>query len=81
MNKEQIIKEIEIVSKWFTDKSGDNLAAVFESFSGAAGNGVEPRVDGESKVNENGELKIDDHYYNGLNANFGRCTRPFHGRI
>ena len=28
----QILEQIELVAKWFTDKSGDNLAAVFEAF-------------------------------------------------
>ena len=28
----QILEQIEIVAKWFTDKSGDNLALVFEKF-------------------------------------------------
>lgn len=29
----QILEQLEIVAKWFTDKSGDNLAEVFECFS------------------------------------------------
>ena len=29
----QVLEQIEIVAKWFTDKSGDNLVGVFESFS------------------------------------------------
>jgi hypothetical protein len=31
----QILEQIEIVAKWFTDKSGDNLVGVFEAFSSA----------------------------------------------
>jgi hypothetical protein len=30
----KLLEQLEIVSKWFTDKSGDNLAHVFESFPG-----------------------------------------------
>lgn len=29
----QILEQIEVLAKWFTDKSGDNLVGVFESFS------------------------------------------------
>ncbi len=31
----QILEQIEVVAKWFTDKSGDNLVGVFEAFSSA----------------------------------------------
>ena len=33
----KLLEQIEIVSKWFTDKSGDNLTHVFESFKPAGG--------------------------------------------
>lgn len=28
----QILEQIEVVAKWFTDKSGDKFAAIFEAF-------------------------------------------------
>lgn len=31
----QVLEQIEVVAKWFTDKSGDNLACVFEAFDRA----------------------------------------------
>lgn len=31
----QVLEQLEIVAKWFTDKSGDHLAGVFEAFSSA----------------------------------------------
>ena len=33
----KLLEQIEIVSKWFTDKSGDNLTHVFESFGEGGG--------------------------------------------
>jgi hypothetical protein len=32
----QILEQIEVLAKWFTDKSGDNLVGVFEAFSPGA---------------------------------------------
>ena len=52
----KLLEQIEIVSKWFTDKSGDNLASVFESTS------RQFAVDGEGTKH----LKGDKHYYEHL---------------
>lgn len=39
----QVLEQIEVVAKWFTDKSGDNLAGAFEAFDNKV-------VDAENKV-------------------------------
>jgi hypothetical protein len=54
----KLLEQLEIVAKWFTDKSGDNLVNVFESFPND--------VDGFINAPLNGTgLKIpnDSHYY------------------
>jgi len=50
----KMLEQLEIVAKWFTDKSGDNLAFVFESF-------------GDTYQLTNTNPKINSHYYKVLN--------------
>ena len=38
----KLLEQIEIVSKWFTDKSGDNLTHVFESFGESGNDALQP---------------------------------------
>jgi hypothetical protein len=60
----KLLEQIEIVSKWFTDKSGDNLTHVFESFPNANGNAMSPlSTDGTSPAD------FSDHYYKDLSTN------------
>jgi hypothetical protein len=57
----KLLEQLEIVAKWFTDKSGDNLVNVFESF---------PNVNSVINAPLSGTgLKIsnDSHYYAELN--------------
>ena len=53
----KLLEQIEIVSKWFTDKSGDNLVCVFEASE-----------DGLFKIDGTGDntMKKTDHYYKQL---------------
>jgi hypothetical protein len=52
----KLLEQIEIVAKWFTEKSGDNLAAVFEA------NGLAPV---KSEDQDTG-LEIKGHYYEAI---------------
>jgi hypothetical protein len=64
----KMLEQIEIVAKWFTDKSGDNLVNVFESFSwdvGANNNMANTRAPlfNEDGSSEGKTLDISEHYY------------------
>ena len=48
----KMLEQLEIVAKWFTDKSGDNLAFVFESF------GVKYSLDDKTP-----KIEANSHYY------------------
>jgi hypothetical protein len=52
----KLLEQLEIVAKWFTDKSGDNLAQVFESMDGGL------VVDGKDFI-----IEEKSHYYEKLN--------------
>jgi hypothetical protein len=63
----KLLEQIEIVAKWFTDKSGDNLVNVFESNDGGLLSAVKTNdVDGKKDVNLGNSIipiTITDHYY------------------
>jgi len=87
----EIIEQLEIVAKWFTDKSGDNLAGVFEAFSKKDVT-VNDYVLDDGKLNNangydlnenkhNNDLKSDynltQHYYEEVkNKNVGKFYKP-----
>jgi hypothetical protein len=52
----KLLEQIEIVSKWFTDKSGDNLVHVFESFQNIGGVNTNSPLD-------NPPAEYTEHYY------------------
>jgi hypothetical protein len=67
----KMLEQIEIVAKWFTDKSGDNLVNVFESFrwdDGSIPNAplpeTEAKNDGLPTTNGDAPMVINTHYYN-----------------
>ena len=59
----KLLEQIEIVAKWFTDKSGDNLTNVFESFNDPDDH------DGLSKITDKNlqPAPYGTHYYKSLN--------------
>ena len=59
----KLLEQIEIVAKWFTDKSGDNLTNVFESFD------VDTVKPGLSKITDKDSqpATYGTHYYKSLN--------------
>ena len=65
-----LLNNLEIVAKWFTDKSGNNLVQVFEAYSKTGteeGKGLKSNVD----------LK-DNHYYEHVKASLANATAsPF----
>ena len=67
----KLLEQIEIVSKWFTDKSGDNLTHVFESFPNQSGNAMSP-------LSPEGTPPADfsDHYYKDLSTKVGVNQTP-----
>ena len=67
----KLLEQIEIVSKWFTDKSGDNLTHVFESFPNQFGNSMSPlSPEGTSPAD------FSDHYYKDLSEKTGLNQTP-----
>lgn len=65
----KMLEQIEIVAKWFTEKSGDNLCAVFESFqSSVAGATGSLAIIDPADVRGHTVGK-GDHYYEQLAAN------------
>lgn len=68
----KLLEQIEIVSKWFTDKSGDNLTYVFEAF---ASNNVPGSNTGKYPLNGNTTLTNNgQHYYETIATNGpGKC--------
>ena len=71
----KMLDSVEMVAKWFTDKSGDTLASVFESFPCGFDAKDEPiynEFDGQPIIGADGSIarfKSDDgkHYYQRLN--------------
>ena len=68
----KMLEQIEIVAKWFTDKSGDNLVNVFESFAwGVGANNIMANtralLSNEDGSSEGKTLDISEHYYVSLN--------------
>ena len=58
----KLLEQIEIVSKWFTDKSGDNLTHVFEAFDTTANIGaISPLVGDGTTPND-----YTKHYYDNI---------------
>jgi hypothetical protein len=53
----QILEQIEVVAKWFTDKSGDNLVGVFESFSTTQATDAAATAFPYTAINDATELK------------------------
>jgi hypothetical protein len=85
----QVLEQIEIVAKWFTDKSGDNLVGVFEAFSGVpTGNFPNNPVVDFAALGTTNATSItndlatnysitNDHYYKTLtNKNPGKFWQP-----
>jgi hypothetical protein len=61
----KMLEQIEIVSKWFTDKSGDNLVNVFEAFKW----GADARAPLPLNNTDDGKnIQITDHYYANINT-------------
>jgi hypothetical protein len=64
----QILEQIEVVAKWFTDKSGDKLAGVFEAFPRSDEIDTNNRVFNinnfkpDSNVNANYNNKLEEDY-------------------
>ena len=79
----QIIEQLEIVAKWFTNKSGDNFAAVFEAFDNKDLTPSDLNCNGINNANDaislnstssnslNGSYNIKGHYYENLFDNTG----------
>jgi hypothetical protein len=83
----QILEQIEVVAKWFTDKSGDKLASVFEAFAktGDVDVAINPIPNLSINTNVNNELDspsyqlAGEHYYEFLrekNYETGKFYRP-----
>lgn len=74
----KMLEQIEIVAKWFTDKSGDNLVNVFESFQWGVNEsdvraplpGTQLPAGGTSQ--DGATLDINRHYYETLNSGPGQ---------
>ncbi|NDB59385.1 hypothetical protein EB001_13185, partial [bacterium] len=74
----KMLNEVDIVAKWFNDRSGDNLASLFEVFPNSVGNRArasdnEVTYSGSrTSVVEESKIKIivgnKDHYYQYLEA-------------
>ncbi len=71
-NFAQIVEQLEVVAKWFNDKSGDNFAEVFESFSSVDEDyelmdvndaDSAKKHNAEAKAPLNSSLIIKEHYY------------------
>ena len=89
----QILEQIEVVAKWFTDKSGDNLAGVFESFSSVATataaftdfNSVKDRHNTSTDIAN----KLDgvayeikgEHYYKDIETASGKVGKFYNARM
>jgi hypothetical protein len=87
----QIVEQLEIVAKWFTNKSGDNFAAVFEAFDntpltpanlngsgiGNADNAKDQNAAGNVSNNLSTPYAIANHYYANLDTkNPGLFYKP-----
>ncbi len=66
----KMLDQVEYVAKWFTDRSGDNLSAVFESFPSGIDAGQAALIQGTEKINglltEDKQVDVKsnyDHYY------------------
>jgi hypothetical protein len=83
----QILEQIEVVAKWFTDKSGDKLASVFEAFTT---DGVDTKT-GVTKLTDNtgshNELTSpsfsfgDKHYYDFVKTNNFKVGKFYQPRM
>lgn len=67
----KMLEQIEIVAKWFTDKSGDNLVNVFETFRWGAGP-TDVRAPLPDGVNDGKTINMGVHYYKNLMDATGR---------
>jgi hypothetical protein len=88
----QVLEQIEIVAKWFTDKSGDKVVSVFEAFSKEQGlpniniNGNNAsallNLDEQQREPRNDlqtTYQLNDHYYESLNE--GRAGNYYRPRV
>ena len=63
----KMLEQLEIVAKWFTDKSGDNLAFVFESFGTSYPlTNKAPKIEASSHYYENIQTKGPANYTDGI---------------
>ncbi len=81
----KILDQVEIVARWFNEKSGDNLASLFELFPCAVDEAGAPTFstgnDAHSQINQDGKetTLIEDgkHYYEWLEGKWTTATgRP-----
>lgn len=70
----KILDQVEIVARWFNEKSGDNLASLFEVFPHSLNNAGVPSfstgADGKSHITQDGKetqfIPTNTHYYTWL---------------
>jgi hypothetical protein len=80
-NLAQILESIDIIARWFVDRSGDNLALVYEAFPSEEGKESEFSKNKEGKLPlEFGEEK-GGHYYKYLVDNNKKPGHPFYGFV
>ena len=91
----KMLDQVEIVAKWFTEKSGDNLAGVFETFPsgyndaipsfsyGDAGNAIIQANNAGATVKLPNEAESEKHYYAWLESKWATGNKlpgnPFLG--
>lgn len=84
----KMLDQVEIVAKWFTDRSGDNLASLFEFFP-CGMNGVEPvySQNENSVIDANGKVNLvnsGNHHYLWVEKRINDGVQPgnpFLGRV
>lgn len=85
----KMLDQVEIVAKWFTEKSGDNLANLFEYFPAGVNrtvaapvlvNGAAPTL---TKTGTGDFIKGNKHYYESVTVQSlaGNLGNPFIGRV
>lgn len=62
-NFAKLLEKMTIVAKWFNERSGDNLAQVFEYFPYNVNNNQESAPESKSSLNKDLVTKGQDHYY------------------
>lgn len=78
----RMLDSVEMVAKWYTDKSGDTLATVLECFpSGvdASGAALYSKLGGKKVLSDDGAIhrvSPDSHYYEQLSAAWGKNNLP-----